>query len=153
VSTISRQVLEAQLVALNAGRPAEIPVVTDEPLEDLPEEKEQPGDPDLLLTIGEWKQQIDRSSVEAPIVTRRLITAVDIWARGTSSVAAAKLADTGVSWVTQALGGNKLGGLVSHAEELEIQWDRERRLKRMAHVTVFVMAAFITKVNDATAKS
>ena len=148
MSSIGNQILEAQLLALNTGRPGGVPAVEREMLDDLPEGV------DLAISIGEHKEVVERKGgPRGPVVIRHLITAVDCWARGTSTASAGAQLDPLLCWVTQALGGSRLGGLIDTEVELETQWDRERRLVRMAHATVFVVADFMTKVDDRTVRS
>lgn len=148
MSTIRNQILEAQLSALNTGTPAGVPQADRELIDDLPQATL------LAISIGEAKEVIERKGgPRGPSVIRNLVTAVDCWARGTTAVPAGKALDPLLEWVTKALGGNRLGGLIDTEEELEIQWDRERKESRLAHATVFVVARYLTKVDDATVRS
>jgi hypothetical protein len=144
VSTLRNQILEAELLALNTGRPSGVPQAERELLDDLPEGT------DLAISVGELTEKVFEIGPRAPLAHHRFVTAVDCWARGTTAAPAGKALDPLLEWVVAALCGSQLGGLVDRTVEVEIQWDRERKESRAAHATVFVVAFYLQKVNDAT---
>lgn len=130
---------------LNTGTPGGVPQAERSRGDDIP--------PTTVTAIGvrPFKETVRRpGGPSSPIVKRELVVAVECWAAAVGAQTVDQALDPLLEWVTAALAGSNLNGLVHAALEAEIQWDAERKDSQYGKATVFLVAHYQTLIGDAT---